>query len=273
MQKQPDGTRAPTRDIPILCRDRVNYVGDAVAFVVADSRALAQDAAELIEVDYDGEDAAADTAHRARSRTRRWSGPNSAPTGPSLYADGRPGQDRRRLRQGRQASPASSSSTTGWSATTWSRARRSANGSADEDRFVLTTGSQGVHSMRDIIAGRCSASKPKKLRVITPDVGGGFGPKSFVYREYRAGAGGGEAPGPAGQMGGRPHRAFPDRRARPRQRASTAEMAMDADGRFLGAAGRPRSPISAPISRNTARSSPMSAPPCRPASTTSRRST
>src|SRR5690606_35423139 len=52
MQKQPDGTRAPTRDIPILCRDRVHYVGDAVAFIVADSRDLAQDAADLIEVDY-----------------------------------------------------------------------------------------------------------------------------------------------------------------------------------------------------------------------------
>ena len=65
MQKQPDGTRAPTRDIPILCRDRVNYVGDAVAFIVADSRALAQDAAELIEVDYDAEDAASPTPRRA----------------------------------------------------------------------------------------------------------------------------------------------------------------------------------------------------------------
>ena len=62
MQKQPDGTRAPTRDIPILCRDQVNYVGDAVAFVVADSRALAQDAAELIEVDYEQLDAVAATA-------------------------------------------------------------------------------------------------------------------------------------------------------------------------------------------------------------------
>ncbi|MGO4838960.1 xanthine dehydrogenase family protein molybdopterin-binding subunit, partial [Rhizobiaceae sp. 2RAB30] len=62
MQKQPDGTRAPTRDIPILCRDRVNHVGDAVAFVVADSRALAQDAAELIDIDYEAEEAAAETA-------------------------------------------------------------------------------------------------------------------------------------------------------------------------------------------------------------------
>ncbi|TIU07947.1 MAG: xanthine dehydrogenase family protein molybdopterin-binding subunit, partial [Mesorhizobium sp.] len=57
MQRQPDGTKAPTRDIPVLCCDRVNYVGDAVAFVVADSRTLAQDAAELIEVDYEAEDA------------------------------------------------------------------------------------------------------------------------------------------------------------------------------------------------------------------------
>ena len=63
MQKQPDGTRAPTRDIPVLCRDRVHYVGDAVAFVVAESRALAQDAAELIEVDYESEDAVSGTAN------------------------------------------------------------------------------------------------------------------------------------------------------------------------------------------------------------------
>ena len=62
MYPQPDGSRAATRDIPILCRDRVAYVGDAVAFVVADSRAQAQDAAELIEIDYDSEEAISDTA-------------------------------------------------------------------------------------------------------------------------------------------------------------------------------------------------------------------
>ena len=101
MQPQPDGTAAPTRDIPILCRDRVNYVGDAVAFVVADTRALAQDAAELIEIDYDSEDAVAGTAQRARRWTRRWSGRNSAPTGRSSTI-WRPRQDRCRLRQGRR---------------------------------------------------------------------------------------------------------------------------------------------------------------------------
>jgi carbon-monoxide dehydrogenase large subunit len=77
MQKQPDGTRAPTRNIPILCRDKVHYVGDAVAFVVAETRAQAQDAAELIEVDYDDEPAAASTA-TALDAKRRWSGRSSA---------------------------------------------------------------------------------------------------------------------------------------------------------------------------------------------------
>ena len=38
--------------------------------------------------------------------------------------------------------------------------------------------------MRDVIARQVFKIEPEKLRVITPDVGGGFGTKSFVYREY-----------------------------------------------------------------------------------------
>src|SRR5690606_21739348 len=62
MPRQPDGSRAQSRDIPILCRDRVQYVGDAVAFIVADTRLAALDAAELIEVDYEDEEPAVATA-------------------------------------------------------------------------------------------------------------------------------------------------------------------------------------------------------------------
>ena len=49
----PDGSPIVNRDIPVLCTDTVKHVGDAVAFIVADSVALAKDAAELIEIDYD----------------------------------------------------------------------------------------------------------------------------------------------------------------------------------------------------------------------------
>jgi aerobic carbon-monoxide dehydrogenase large subunit len=57
-----DGKMPKVRDIPLLCADEVAYVGDAVAFVVADTRALAQDAADLIEIDYEPEEAVTSTA-------------------------------------------------------------------------------------------------------------------------------------------------------------------------------------------------------------------
>jgi carbon-monoxide dehydrogenase large subunit len=230
MQRQPDGTRAPTRDIPILCRDRVNYVGDAVAFVVADSRALAQDAAELIEVDYDGEDAVAATA-RALD-----------PDAPLVWSD--LGSNRAfTYAMGDQAKTADA----------FARAKsvtriefinnrlvcnymepRSAIGEwrADEDRFVLTTGSQGVHSMQSILAG-VFGIKAKKLRVITPDVGGGFGPKSFVYREHALVLEAAKRLGkPVKWAGDRTEHFLTD--AQGRDNVVTAEMAMDSEGRFLG---------------------------------------
>ena len=54
----------------------------------------------------------------------------------------------------------------------------------DGDRYTLTLGSQGSHVIRDIIGGDVLKLPPEKMRVITPDVGGGFGTKLFPYREY-----------------------------------------------------------------------------------------
>ncbi|MEP6567221.1 MAG: molybdopterin cofactor-binding domain-containing protein, partial [Mesorhizobium sp.] len=230
MQKQPDGTRAPTRDIPVLCRDRVNYVGDAVAFVVADSRALAQDAAELIDVDYDGEDAASGTATALAEGTPLvWPelGSNRAFT----YHIGDKAKTKAAFAK----------------AATVSRIEfinnrlvcnymepRSAIGEwkADENRFVLTTGSQGVHSMQYILASVFKIKKDQ-LRVITPDVGGGFGPKSFVYREHPLVLEAAKRLGrPVKWAGDRTEHFLTD--AQGRDNVVTAEMALDKDGRFLG---------------------------------------
>ena len=57
-----DGTERADPPHPILCTDEVNHVGDHVAFVVAETRAQAKDAAELIEVEYERLPAVADTA-------------------------------------------------------------------------------------------------------------------------------------------------------------------------------------------------------------------
>ena len=55
---------------------------------------------------------------------------------------------------------------------------------AASDRTTLTLGSQGSHLVRDILANAVLKIAPEKLRVVTPDVGGGFGTKLFPYREY-----------------------------------------------------------------------------------------
>ena len=64
---------------------------------------------------------------------------------------------------------------------------------------------------------RCSSSPPEKMRVVTPDVGGGFGTKLFIYREYALAALAAQTAQAAGALDRRSHRAFPRRCAGPRQ--------------------------------------------------------
>ncbi len=228
MPRQPDGMVAPTRDIPILCRDRVAYVGDAVAFVVADSRAEAQDAAELIEVDYDAEDAAADTATALDPKTPLvWPelGSNRAF---SHHIGDKAKTDAAFARAARvtRIAFANNRLVCNYMET------RAAIGEWVDERFVLTTGSQGVHSMQKILAGVFGIGK-EKLRIVTPDVGGGFGTKAFVYREHALVL-------EAARRLGRPVKWTGDRTehfltdAHGRDNWARAEMAMDEDGRFLG---------------------------------------
>ena len=60
--KQIDGSLHDVPEFPLLVRDRVRFVGDAIAFVVADSVNLAKSAAELIEVDFEPLEVSADIA-------------------------------------------------------------------------------------------------------------------------------------------------------------------------------------------------------------------
>jgi carbon-monoxide dehydrogenase large subunit len=229
IQKGPDGRRAPTRDIPLLCRDRVRHVGDAVAFVVADSRAQAQDAAELIEVDYDAEPAAAATATALDPETPLvWPelGSNRAleyQLGSKEAADKAFAKAAHVSRiEFRNTRLVSNYMETRSAIGEWIEA---------EGRFQLTSGSQGVHSVQKIVADVMGVGKDK-LRVITPDVGGGFGPKVFVYREYPLVL-------EAAKRLGRPVKWTADRTehfladAHGRDNHMTAEMAMDGGGRFL----------------------------------------
>ena len=55
---------------------------------------------------------------------------------------------------------------------------------AKADHLTLTVGSQGSHRLRDILCQNILKIPVEKMRVICPDVGGGFGTKLFPYREY-----------------------------------------------------------------------------------------
>jgi carbon-monoxide dehydrogenase large subunit len=230
MQKQPDGTKAETRDIPILCTDRVRYVGDAIAFVVADTRAMAQDAAELIELELDPEEAAGKTSSALDSDTPLvW--PELGSNQSFLYQVGDKAASDEAFKK---AAHVTKIAFTNNRLVCNYMETRSAIGEVDKDndRLVLTTGSQGVHSMRSILASQVFKIDKKKLRVITPDVGGGFGPKSFTYREYALVL-------EAAKRLGRPVKWASDRTehfltdAQGRDNVVEAEMALDANGRFL----------------------------------------
>jgi carbon-monoxide dehydrogenase large subunit len=229
MQKQPDGTRAIARDIPVLCRDRVNYVGDAVAFIVADTRAQAQDASELIEIEYVPEDAVARTAD---SQEIAFAYQLGEPSSSDAAFDQASHVTRIAFHNNRLVCNYMEP--------------RAAIGewSEKEDRYTLTTGSQGVHSVRRIIAETVFGIPQEKLRVITPDVGGGFGPKVFVYREYPLVL-------EAARRLGRPVKWTCDRTehfltdAQGRDNLVEAEMAMDGNGRFLALRVRNRANMGA----------------------------
>ena len=102
---RPDGSPAPKTDRAILASDRVRFVGEPVAAVLARSRSDAQDAAEAVMVDY--ELAAGGDRSAAGARGRRAAGLGHRTGQCRLSVEGRqPGERRRQFGPGRPCDPA-----------------------------------------------------------------------------------------------------------------------------------------------------------------------
>ena len=229
--KQPDGSIYPHRDIPILCEKHVRHVGDAVAFIVADTITQAQDAAELIEIDYDGREAVAVTAKALDSGAALvW--PEAKTNLAYIEAYGNRAKTERAFAKAKHVTPIAfynNRLVANYLET------RSAIGEwkADENRYVLTAGSQGVHGVRWRLAEKVFGVPKAQMRVITPDVGGGFGPKALTYREYALVLEAAKRLGrPVKWTGDRTEHFLAD--AQGRDNMVEAEMAMDGEGKFLG---------------------------------------
>jgi aerobic carbon-monoxide dehydrogenase large subunit len=164
---------------PVLAADVVRYVGEPVAIVVAASRHEAEDALELIDVDWDELPAAIDTeAALDPAAPQVHSAGNVVAErvfthGDAAAIDAAPHRLRRVLRVQRQA---------GMPLET-----RGVVASWDPSRAHLTvwTSTQCPHVIRDCVAGFVGLA-PHEVRVVVPDVGGAFGTKNNVYPEELA---------------------------------------------------------------------------------------
>ena len=202
-----------------------------VAVVIAETLAQARDAAEKVKVDYEVLPAVADPA---KAQARRAADPRGRAEQHDLPVASRRRQGGRRgLQAAPSTSPSSTSSTTGWCRTRWSRAPRSAEYDAGTEHFTLWNTSQNPHVARLVISAFVGMAPEHKLRVIAPDVGGGFGSKIFIYPEEVVCLWAAQQGRPAGEMDVRTAREAFLADAHGRDHVTHAEMAFDADGKIL----------------------------------------
>jgi carbon-monoxide dehydrogenase large subunit len=216
---------------PILASDRVRFVGDPVAFVVAETLNQARDAAELIRVDYEVLPAIASTgdAHK--------------PDAPLIW-DGAPNNVWFAMERGdRAATDAAFRAAAHVVSLKIVNNRLSANSMegrtalAEYDpisgRTTIHTSTQQPHKVRAGLAGAVFREPEMKFRVVSPDVGGGFGMKGGVFPEDALVAW-------AARKTGRPVKWVAERSegimsdTHGRDSVSEASLALDAQGKFIG---------------------------------------
>ncbi len=226
---QADSSEINVPPYEVLCSGMVRHVGDAIAFIVADSIDAARDAAERIDVDYDMLDAVVETGSALDAGAALvWPEHGSNKALEYGVGDLKPVQAAiataakvARLEIINNRVVANYLETRGVVACH----------DAATDTYSVIVGSQGVHLLQEALCEILEISKGQ-LKVQTPDVGGGFGTKAFPYREYPLAM-------VAAKRLGRPVKWVGDRTehflgcAHGRDHVSSAELAMDEKGKFL----------------------------------------
>ena len=224
-----DGSPMKEPPHPVLAQGKVRHVGDQVALVVAETALQARDAAELIEVDYEPLAAVVDTA--------------TADKAPAAVHDDVPDNVCYDWGHGDKAAVDAAFATAAHVTRLDlvnnrlipnAMEPRAANAvySRHDDSYTLYVANQNPHVERLLMCAFVLGLPESKVRVIAPDVGGGFGSKIFLYAEETALVW-------ASKRVGRPIKWTAERAesfltdAHGRDHVTTAEMAMDAQGGFL----------------------------------------
>lgn len=209
-----------------LARERVRYVGEPVAAVVAESPAAARDAAELIWLDIDEVSAAVTTADALKSDAEQ-------------IHDKAPGNSFGHLGYG---DPATAEKAFAEAATTvdieivnnrlapTAMEPRGCNITWDGKTLTVYQGCQGAHALRDRLAQSINL-EPAHIHVIAPDVGGAFGLKFFLQCEPVVAAHAAmDLMRPVKWIGDRSESFLSDLHGR--DHVSKGELALDEDGRI-----------------------------------------
>ena len=227
-----DGSTMTPPDRPVLARERVRFVGEPVAFVVAETLAQARDAAEAVLVEIEP-DAPITDVTAALAEGAPVLHPEAAPG--NILFDWETGDPEATDRQFAQAAHVVALDLVNTRVAPTPMEPRGAIGHYDEarERYELFTGSQGSHSLRGWLAKHVFGIEEDRLRVVSPDVGGGFGMRLFLMNEHALVLF-------AARAVGRPVKWIADRSEgfasdlHGRDHLTRAEMALDDQGRILG---------------------------------------
>jgi carbon-monoxide dehydrogenase large subunit len=216
---------------PILANGEARHVGDAVAFVVAETIDQARDATEAIEVKWTPLPATIGVVNAVKQGAPQvWPGHPG-----NVLFDVSIGDKKTTEAAFANAHAVAEISIVNPRVVTNFMETRAVvcEYDARRDHLTLTVGSQGSHRLREIIGGMVLKMPLEKMRVICPDVGGGFGTKLFPYREYALVA-------VAARKLRKTVKWTADRAdhfmgdAQGRDNVTTARMALAEDGKFLG---------------------------------------
>ena len=229
--KRRDGAPAYRPRYPALVRDRVRWVGDYVAFVVAESAHQAADAAELIAVDYEPLPAIVTTADAVKPDAPRvW---DDCPDNISfVYLEGDKAATDAAFARAAHVIRHNFVVNRVTAATMEPRGCIGEYNTA-ADHYTIFTTLQRTHAYRSELARRILKVPESKVRVVCGDIGGSFGMKSAIYNEVALVLLASKLTGrPVKWTGTRTEAFLGDAQAR--DNITDAELALDADGHFLG---------------------------------------
>ena len=217
-----DGSKGAAPQRPALAKGRLRHVGEPVACIVAETLEQAKDAAELIELDYTDLPAKLDIG----------------PGGETIHPEA-PDNMAYDFGVGDEAATEAA----------FAAAVKTVSLEIGDNRIIANSmeprgcyaewtggklhfcfGGQGVWGMKGILGGAFKLDK-ENIRITNPDVGGGFGMKSFAYPEYYSVAQAARAAGvPVRWMADRTEAMLSDNSGR--DLVSLAEMAFDENNRI-----------------------------------------